>query len=125
MWAAVGAGLWACGERDRLTFGPPPNGIGPRTFIDVPGRDTTVHAGPDFLLFGTSVDSQKIDTVYFETVADEPDFPPFHANSKQVQWAIPLTTGGLEGKTITFRAFATDVDGNRGDTAIRRIAIVE
>jgi hypothetical protein len=123
-WAlAVVLVLSGCGERERLTFGPPPNGVGPRTFIDVPGKDTTVTAGPDFFIFGTSVDSQGVDTVYFETVGGVSNFPPFHSTVDTIQWGLPLTTGGLAGETITVRAFATDGDGNRGDTAIRHIAI--
>jgi len=122
-WVALGTAAPGCGQRDRLIFGPPPNGVGPRTFIDVPGRDTTVLSGPDFLIFGTTVDSQGVDTVYFETVGGVSNFPPFHSTAEQVQWALPLTTQGQAGKTVLLRAFATDGDGNRGDTAIRRIAI--
>ena len=121
---AILLGVLGCDDRERLTFTAPPiPGQGPRTFIDRPRQDTTVTAGPDFLILGLSRDANGVDTVYFETVGGVSNFPPFHTVQDTVQWGLPLTTLNQSGVTVTLRVFAVDYQGNRGDTAIRRISI--
>ena len=126
---AVAAGalglLLGCLTRDRLTFPDPvgPGADGPRTLIDVPAADTTVTAGPGYVVTGFSTDDDGIDTLYFETVGGVSAFPPFTGGDDSIRFGLPLTTSGLAGDTITLRVFGTDRLGNRGDTATRRIAV--
>jgi hypothetical protein len=124
--ARVGAalGLAGCNTRDRLVFSPsPPPGSGPLTTIDNPSLDTTVTAGPDFLVTGFSRDSDGVDTIYSETQGGVSNFPPIIGMADSVRFGLPLTTNGQGGQTITLRVFAVDRLGARGDTAIRRITV--
>jgi hypothetical protein len=122
-WAASALVGMACDTRDRLTF-PGPSGRGPQTDIDRPNADTTVSADSAFfLVLGTSVDADGVDTLYAEAVGGLTTFPPQVFGQDSVRFGLPLTTGNLAGDTITVRVFATDLLGNRGDTAIRRIAV--
>ncbi len=126
---AVAAGavglLLGCLTRDRLTFPDPvgPGADGPRTVIDVPAADTTVPAGPGYVVTGFSTDADGIDTLYFETEGGVSAFPPFTGGDDSVRFGLPLTTAGQAGDTITLRVFGIDRLGNRGDTATRRIAV--
>ena len=119
-------GLPGCGERDRLTFNAPGGGNGgpgPMTVITRPLVDTTVAAGPGFFVVGQTTDPDDVDSIYFETEGGVSTFPPMVNNGTVVNWAIPLTTSGQSGQTITVRVFGTDGLGNRGDSAVRRVAI--
>ncbi len=121
--AGLALAVSACGTRDRLTF-PSIDSVGPQTNIDRPNADTTVSGDSAFFLVtGTSVDSQGVDTLYAETVGGVTTFPPQSFRQDSVRFGLPLTTLGLSGDTILLRVFATDQLGNRGDTAIRRIAV--
>jgi hypothetical protein len=114
----------ACNTRDRLTFpNPGPTGTGPETVIDHPAGDTTVAAGPGFIVAGFTRDPDQIDTVYFETEGGVTNFPPFVGGDDSIRFALPLTTAGQSGQTITLRVFGTDRLGNRGDTATRQITV--
>jgi hypothetical protein len=113
-----------CNTRDRLTFpNPGPAGSGPQTIIDRPLADTTVTAGPGFIVTGFTRDPDGVDTVYFETEGGVTTFPPFVHGDDSVRFALPLTTSGQSGQTITLRVFGTDRLGNRGDTATRQITV--
>ena len=71
--------LAACATRDRPTFptgGTGGDSTGPVTIIDVPGSDTTVRAGPDFIVTGRTTDADGIDTVYLETEGGVTAFAP-------------------------------------------------
>ncbi len=118
--------LASCATRDRIGApGPtgPSGGDGPATTIDVPATDTTVTAGPNFVVTGRTVDPDGVDTVYFETVGGLTTFPPFTGGGDTVRFGLPLTTGGLVGDSILLRVFGTDRLGNRGDTATRWIRV--
>ena len=117
--------LLGCEERNRLTFPNPSTGAGPSSAIDQPAQDTTVDAGPGFIITGVSVDEDGIDTVYFETEGGVTSFAPFipDGSPDSVRFGLPITTNGLAGEVITFRVFGTDVLGNRGDTASRQITV--
>lgn len=118
--------LTACTTRDRIGVpGPtgPSGGAGPTTTIDVPGTDTTVTAGPNFVVAGRTIDPDGVDTVYFETEGGLTTFPPFTGGNDTVRFGLPLTTGGLVGDSILVRVFGTDRLGNRGDTATRWIRV--
>lgn len=117
--------LMGCETRDRLFFSEPPTGggNGPVTVIDRPTADTTVSAGPAFSVTGLVTDSTGIDTIYFDTEGGASAFLPEVDAGTSFRFGLPLTTAGLAGDTITIRIYATDSDGNRGDTATRRIAI--
>ncbi len=122
-WAASALVGPACGTRDRLTF-PSTDSAGPQTKIDRPNADTTVSGDSAFFLVtGTSVDADGVDTLYVETAGGVTNFPPQSFHQDSVRFGLPLTTQGLAGDTITVQVFATDELGNRGDTAIRRIAV--
>jgi hypothetical protein len=119
------AALMGCETRDRLLFSDPgaPGGEGPSTIIDRPVADTTVTAGPAFSVTGLVTDESGIDTIYFDTEGGSSAFLPEVNAGTSFRFGLPLTTSGLAGDTILVRIYATDNDGNRGDTATRRIAI--
>jgi hypothetical protein len=124
--ARVGAalGVVGCNTRDRLVVSnPPPPGSGPQTIIDRPSHDTTVTAGPDFLVTGFSRDSNGVDTVYSETQGGVSNFPPIVGTGDSVRFGLPLTTNRQAGQVITLRVFGVDRLGARGDTAIRKISV--
>ena len=114
-----------CNTRDRLTVPDPDQpGSGPETIIDRPAEDdTTVTAGPQFQVTGFTRDADRVDTIYFETEGGISSFSPFVSGDDSVRFGLPLTTLGQSGQTITVRIFGTDLLGNRGDTAIRRITV--
>jgi hypothetical protein len=119
------AAIAGCETRDRLIFSDPqgPGGDGPSTLIDAPAADTTVAAGPAFFVTGLVTDGSGIDTIYFETEGGVSLFPPEIDAGTSFRFGLPLTTAGQAGDTITVRVYATDSEGNRGDTATRRVAI--
>jgi hypothetical protein len=122
-WAGSALAGLGCGTRDRLTF-PSTDGAGPQTNIDRPMADTTVSSDSAFFLVtGTSLDADGVDTLYAETTGGVTTFPPQSFHQDSVRFGLPLTTQGLAGDTIIVRTFATDALGNRGDTAVRRIAV--
>jgi hypothetical protein len=115
-----------CEERDRLTFPPPNDGIGPTTTIDQPaGADTTINAGSEFFVNGTTVDQDGIDTVYFFVIGGNNNFSPFSPRpiDNIVRFGLPVLTFGLAGKTIAVEVYGVDVLGNRGTTSTRHIHI--
>ena len=123
---AAGAALVAllgCDTRGRLTFPSTGDGVGPISTIQDPSQDTTVTSGLQFVVSGFTVDTDGVDTVYFETVGGLDDFQPVVAGTDSFAFDLPLTTQNLAGETILVRVFAVDLFGNHGDTASRRIAI--
>jgi hypothetical protein len=120
---ALTGALGSCAKRDRLTFPTSPNGIGPVSSIDRPAGDTTISAGPDFIVTGRTIDLDGVDTVYFEATGGVTTFAPFIAASDSVRFGLPFTTAGLSGHTILIRVFGVDRFGNRGDTASRQLVI--
>jgi hypothetical protein len=115
----------ACEERDRLTFPTPSDGIGPVTTIDRPNvGDTTVTAGPDFVLQGRTIDPDGVDTVYF-LVSGNQHFNPFRPSppADTVRFGLPLTTNGLNGDTIRVEIHGVDSEGNRGAASFRQIFV--
>jgi hypothetical protein len=116
--------LVGCGVRERLTApGTGPVGVGPTTVIDRPTVDTTVAAGPDYVVTGFSKDPDGVDTLYFRTEGGVTSFQPYTGGGDSVRFGLPLTTIRQSGQIITVRVFATDGQGNRGDTAIRRVTV--
>jgi len=116
-----------CSERERPIFGPDPgssNGVGPVTFIDVPGQaDTTVTAGPGLGVTGRTIDPDGVDTLYVEVLGGNEQFQPFIGESDTVRFGYPISTNGHAGDTLFVLIFGTDEFGNRGDTAIRRVIV--
>jgi hypothetical protein len=113
-----------CEERDRLTFPNPGDGIGPVTMIDQPGgSDTTVPAGPGFFVYGRTIDSDGVDTVYFLVTGET--FPPHvpTPRSDTVQFGLPITTFGHSGDTILVEIHGVDARGNQGAVSSRRIIV--
>jgi hypothetical protein len=128
--AGVGAALVAalalvaCSQRERIAFGePPPPGPGPETVIDFPTGDTTVAAGPGFVVTGYSHSPDGVDTLYFETAGGVSQFPPLVDGSDSVRFGLPLTTLNQSGQRITVRVFGVDGLGRRGDTAERVVTV--
>ena len=116
----------ACEERERLTFPTPADGIGPVTTIDRPnGADTTVFPGPEFMVQGSTVDPDGVDTVYFFVTGGNQNHVPFSPKPTQttVRFGIPLTTFGHSGETFVVEVFGVDVVGNRGRTSTRLIHV--
>lgn len=124
-WPLALLAAGGCNTRDRLTFRDPadPGGVGPVTVIDHPAVDTTVQDGPGVRVQGTSRDPQGIDTLYAEVAGGITTFPPFPGTDSLFVFDLPITTFGQSGQVITVRVFATDGDGNRGDTATRQITV--
>lgn len=124
-WLTGLAVVTGCETRDRLLFpqDPGPGGIGPSSTIDVPSGDTTVTAGPNFIVTGLVSDPSGIDTIYFDTEGGLTSFPPEIDAGTSFRFGLPLTTNGLSGAAITLRIYATDGEGNRGDTAVRVITV--
>jgi hypothetical protein len=115
-----------CEERDRLTFPPPNDGIGPVTTIDQPASgDTTVIAGSDFVVSGQTVDPDGVDSVYFFVIAGSQGFNPVHPNPAvvTVNFSLRLTTFGHAGETFLVEVYGVDALGNRGDASRRQILI--
>lgn len=115
-----------CNERDRLTFPPPNDGVGPVTTIDQPnGADTTIFPGANFFVNGRTVDPDGVDTVYFFVIGGNQGFPPLHPSpaSTTVSFAIPLTTFGHTGETFLVQIYGVDALGNQGGTSTRQINI--
>lgn len=122
---AIGLGT-GCDERERLTFPTPSDGVGPVTTIDQPnGADTTIFPGALFMVNGTTVDPDGVDTVYFFVAGGNESHPPFSPNPPQttVRFGIPLATFGHSGETFEIHVHGVDVLGNRGGTSTRRIHI--
>jgi hypothetical protein len=115
-----------CGERDRLTFPEPSDGIGPVTTIDRPnGSDTTVDAGPQFIVQGKTIDLDGVDTVYFLVIGGNQGFQPFQPRppTDTVTFGVPLSTAGLSGKTMIIQIHGVDSQGNQGAPATRSIIV--
>jgi len=116
----------ACAERDRLTFPNNSDGIGPVTLIDRPGSsDTTIDAGPNFVVTGRAIDSDGVDTVYFLVAGGNQGFPPIRPNPPldTVRFGVPLSTSGRSGQAIQLEIYAVDGQGNQGAPATRQIII--
>jgi hypothetical protein len=64
-----------------------------------------------------------LDTIYAEDTVSGLVFPPVVRAESPATVGYPFTTAGRSGDTIVLRVFATDLTGQRGDTAIRRVAI--
>ena len=115
-----------CDERDRLTFPPPNDGVGPVTTVDQPnGADTTVSPGATLFVNGRTTDPDGVDTVYFLVTGGNQNFHPFHPNpaSTEVRFGIPLTTAGHAGETFVVQIHGVDALGNQGGTSTRSIHI--
>jgi hypothetical protein len=130
---AVGLGLGClagviggCGERERLTFPDPGDGVGPVTTIDQPnGPDTTVSAGPQLFVAGRTIDPDGVDTVYFLVSGGDQSFQPFlpHPPTDTVHFGLQIVTSGHTGDTISIGVLGVDSQGNRGNVSSRRILI--
>jgi Bacterial Ig domain len=124
--AAAGFGLLllACSARDRLTFPSSNDGLGPAVTITDPGQDTTVTAGPAALIAGRVVDSDGIDTVYFDVQGGSHGFPPLQAHGADtVTFSLPVSTNGLSGSTIVIAISAVNLAAIHGDTVSRAVTV--
>ncbi len=116
--------LAGCTDRGRLLFPPVTDGEGPRTFIDQPNlADTTVRAGPGAAISGKTIDPDGVDSVYVVLIGGNERFQPFVGGRDTLRFGFTINTGGLAGDTVFVLIFGTDRLGNRGDTAVRRVAI--
>jgi hypothetical protein len=115
----------ACANRDRLTFPAETDGRGPITFIDTPEvADITVPAGPGTPLSGKTIDPDGVDTVYIVLLGGNESFPAFSVGGRDTaRFGVTINTAGLAGDTMFVLVFGTDKLGNRGDTAVRTIAV--
>jgi hypothetical protein len=116
----------ACDERARLIFEPPSDSQGPDTTIDNPETaDVRIPAGPQFNVSGRSIDPDGVDTVYFVLIGGNEQFTPHVPNEFQdtVRFSMPVSTIGKAGDAVEVLIFATDLEGVRGDTAIRHLII--
>jgi hypothetical protein len=114
-----------CDERERLIFPAAPQDVGPITTIDHPGAaDTTVEAGPDFVVSGLTTDPQGVDTVYFFVIGgNQPS--PYQASPPvdTVFWGVPVSTTGRAGQTLTVEVYGVDSEGHQGAHASRAIRV--
>ncbi len=124
MAALLGVALLGCSERDRLTFPTVADDTGPVTSIDRPGvAETTVTAGPQFLLNGRTVDPDGILTVNFFVAGGSDHTPPFTGASDTVRFGLPISTSGHQGDTLDVEIYGVDSAGNRGSSAFRRLFV--
>jgi hypothetical protein len=124
-WLAV-ALVTGCGERSRLTFedGGPVDETAPVAVIDVPGQDTLLTEGPQFLVGAQVVDDGGVDTVYVDLEGADHELLPFLGDGRDtVLVGIPIVTLGNRGQIITVQVFGVDLAGNRGQRAIRTLTI--
>jgi hypothetical protein len=116
--------LIGCSERERLTFPNPGDQIGPVTTIDRPGiAETTVTAGPDFVVNGRTADPDGVDTVRFLVSGSGDHFAPFIGGGDSVRFGLPLSTAGHQGDTLDLEVYGVDAEGNRGASAFRRLLV--
>ncbi|HTO73151.1 MAG TPA: hypothetical protein VMJ30_05000 [Gemmatimonadales bacterium] len=124
LWA--GAALWlagvGCAERERLTF-PPVKDTRPTSRITVPSTDVAVTAGPQLTMIAIFDAPLGLDTIYTETDAGSPRFPPLVGAQSPATIGYPFSTAGRAGDTLVLKVFATDVTGQRSDTAIRLVVL--
>jgi hypothetical protein len=116
----------ACDERDRLTFPPPDDGVGPVTMIDQPlADDTTVFAGSELFVSGRTVDPDGVDSVYFFVTGGTHELSPVKPNPPvdTVRFGFEIVTFGLAGDTIQVQIHGVDSHGNRGMPTHRRIVV--
>jgi hypothetical protein len=129
--AALVAGLLvvlatACKDRERLTFDPADEGVGPVTVIDQPiSSDTSVSSGSDFFVNGTVADPDGVDTVYFSVSGGSQSYPPYAPDpiETSVRFGVPIETAGRAGESLEIQIYGVDVRGNRGGTSSRQIHI--
>ncbi|MFL5403116.1 MAG: hypothetical protein ACJ8BF_09910 [Gemmatimonadales bacterium] len=114
-----------CEERDRLTFPSPDDGIGPITTIEQPNAsDTTVDAGPDFLVSGRTVDPDGVTTVYFLVIGGNQPGPYRPSPAADTVWfGLPVSTVGRSGETLTVEIYGVDSQGNEGAHSVRQIVV--
>lgn len=130
--AALLAALPGCEDRDRIGLEPDDGGgggggpgVGPQVVIEAPAQDTTVQAGPGVFVAGQVSDPDGVDSVYFDIQGGITQIPPFnHNGTTTMNFAIPITTNGQAGQTITVGVSGVDEAGNRGEPA-HRIIFVE
>lgn len=123
----VGPVLWAagggCATRDRITY-PPPVETTPRSRITVPPTDATVPESAGNLVMVAVFEAPLgLDTIYAEDTVSGSVFPPVVGAESPATVGYPFSTTGRSGDTIVLRVFATDLTGQRSDTAFRRVAI--
>jgi hypothetical protein len=125
-WAglALAAG---CGERERLTFPveDPGDGQGPFTEISQPSvPDTLVFDGDLVTIQGRAIDSDGIDSVYFELGGVNQSFAPIDGEGADtVNFALQLSTLSFSGSTVVFQAYGVDLLGDQGGRVSRQIRI--
>ncbi len=124
VWGVLLTLVGGCNGRDRLTFPTSSDGLGPDVTVIDPSQDTTVNEGPNALVNGRVVDSDGIDTVYFDVQGGVTSFNPFVARGADtVTFQLPLSTNGLSGNTITVSISAVNLAGLHGDTTVRHITV--
>jgi hypothetical protein len=115
--------LAGCGERDRLTFPTPPDGIGPVTVIEEPSVDTVASNGDALTIVGRSEDVDGVDSVYFRLFGTAEQYEPLNVDGNTVRWSLRVTAPQDRGETIVIRASAVDRAGNRGVSVERTIQV--
>jgi hypothetical protein len=116
--------LAGCSERERLTFPDAGDQVGPVTTIDRPGiAETTVTAGPNFVVNGRTADPDGVDTVRFLVSGSGDNFAPFVGGGDSVRFGLPISTAGHQGDTLDVEVYGVDSQGNRGGSAFRRLLV--
>jgi hypothetical protein len=116
--------LAGCSERERLTFPDAGDQQGPVTTIDRPGiAETTITAGPDFVVNGRTVDPDGVDTVRFFVIGGSDNTPPFVGGGDSVRFGLPVSTASHQGDTLDVEIYGVDSQGNRGASAFRRLFV--
>lgn len=94
------------------------------TTIDRPGiAETTVTAGPNFVVNGRTADPDGVDTVRFLVSGGDDNFPPFVGGGDTVRFGLPISTAGHQGDTLDVEVYGVDSQGNRGASAFRRLLV--
>jgi hypothetical protein len=121
--ATLTGALAGCGERERLTYPTPPDGVGPVTVIEVPSVDTTVSNGDALTIVGRSEDVDGVDSVYFRLFGTAEQYEPLNVDGNMVRWSLRVTAPRDRAEMIVIRVSAVDRGGNHGFTVDRTIQV--
>jgi hypothetical protein len=125
-WLVISLLLTGCEERDRPTFPLEPGaGVGPVTRIEDPSVDTMLTAGVTYLVGGRTIDSDGVDSLYYEITGSGQGFLPASGHGEaEVIFGLPIQTVGLaSGTVVTIRVRAKDILGHDGEAATRQLTI--
>ena len=117
----------SCGERDRLVFPieDPGDGEGPTTEVNRPAApDTLVAEGELLTVQGRAYDADGVDAIFIEIGGANQGFSPIQGEGEDtVDFALQLSSFGLNGATVVVQIHGVDLLGQQGSPVSRQIRI--